>query len=147
VSNRAVSNRAVSNRAVSNRAVSNKTCPIMRVQSSGVESLRVQSGYAPAYAPHCNPVERTNKTIKTMIAQYVEKDHRMWDEYLPALQFAFNTAVHDTTKYTPAFLNHGRAPIPSDRQEEAINPPDTVRDKLEEAYKLVRINLAKAFQR
>jgi len=67
VSNRAVSNRAcrivrcrivrcrivrvescVSNRAVSNRAVSNKTCPIMRVQSSGVESLRVQSGYAPS---------------------------------------------------------------------------------------------------
>lgn len=31
----------------------------------------------PAYASHCNPVEKTNRTIKTMISQFVEKDQRM----------------------------------------------------------------------
>lgn len=115
-----------------------------------LRALGIKHVTTPVYAPHCNPDERTNRTVKTMIAQYVEKDHRTWDEYLPALQFAFNTAVHDTTGYTPAFLNHAReliAPIPSDRQETATEPPDKVRDKLEEAFELVRINLAHAFQR
>jgi len=75
VSNRAVSNRAVSNRAVSNRAVSNKTCPIMRVQSSGVESLRVQSGYARSecnkqFSKECYPdLFRTSHFNASTIAQ------------------------------------------------------------------------------
>jgi len=63
---------------------------------------------APAYAPQCNPVERTNKTVKTMIAQYVGRNHRHWDQRIATLQFAYNTARHEATGYTPAFLNHGR---------------------------------------
>ncbi|KMQ93144.1 gypsy retrotransposon integrase-like protein 1-like protein [Lasius niger] len=39
----------------------------------------------PVYTPQCNPVERTNCTVKTMISQYVEDDHKNWDEHLPAL--------------------------------------------------------------
>jgi len=105
---------------------------------------------APVYAPHCNPVERTNRTIKTMVGQYVENDHRSWDEHLPALQFAFNTAVHDATDYTPAFLNHGRELTPPISPDTPIRPavePDAVKRKLAEAYKLVRITLARAFHR
>jgi len=106
---------------------------------------------APVYAPHCNPVERTNRTIKTMVSQYVGKDHRTWDEHLPALQFAYNTAMHDATGYTPAFLNHGRElAVPNDGVEEGNRPntaPDIARQKLTEAYDLVKINLARAFQR
>lgn len=70
----------------------------------------IQHRTAPVYAPHCNPIEKTNRIIKTMIGQFVEDDHRAWDEHLPALQFAFNTAVHDATSYTPVYLNHDREP-------------------------------------
>lgn len=38
------------------------------LQNSGV-----QHQLTPPYAPQCNPVERANKVIKTMIAQTVEK--------------------------------------------------------------------------
>jgi len=33
-----------------------------------LQALAIQHRTTPAYAPHCNPVERTNRTMKTMIA-------------------------------------------------------------------------------
>lgn len=105
----------------------------------------------PAYTPQCNPVERTNRTIKTMISQYVDKDQRTWDERLPALQFAYNTAWHETTGYTLAYLNCGRelvSPV-SERTEEAqdTTTPEGINKQLQEAFEVVKINLAKAFQK
>jgi len=85
-----------------------------------------------------------------MIAQYVQKDHRSWDEQLPALQFAYNTATHDATGYTPAYLLHGREltpPTEGDAPPATGGIPDAVKKNLEEAYELVRINLVQAFQR
>ncbi|XP_025263223.1 uncharacterized protein LOC112637532 [Camponotus floridanus] len=104
----------------------------------------------PAYSPHCNPVERTNRTVKTMITQYIDKDHRAWDEHIPALQFAYNTALHDATRYTPAFLNYGRemqAPEDTDPQTTVPDAPDVIRNKLTEAYEVMKLHLAQAFQR
>ncbi|XP_029673843.1 uncharacterized protein LOC115241984 [Formica exsecta] len=68
-----------------------------------------------------------------MISKFVDKDHRDWDEHLPAFQFAFNTAVHDATGYTPAYITHGRELVPPHRTAPAT--------------KTVRIKLARAFQR
>ncbi|KAL6418356.1 hypothetical protein ACFW04_012191 [Cataglyphis niger] len=84
-----------------------------------------------------------------MISEFVEKDHRDWDEHLPALQFAYNTAVHDATGYTPAYLNHGRELTPPHHVPSTTTsiPPDTTRRRLDEAYEIVRIQLARAFQR
>ncbi|KMQ82687.1 Uncharacterized protein F44E2.2, partial [Lasius niger] len=84
-----------------------------------------------------------------MISQFVEDDHRAWDDHLPALQFAFNTAVHDATGYSPAYLNHGRkltAPHPAEILLAAADEPSETFRRLQEAYELVRINLARAFQ-
>lgn len=125
-----------------------------QLRSRQLEERLAESGIrhvtTPTYAPHCNPVERTNRTIKTMISQYVDRDHRTWDEHLPELQFAYNTAVHDATGYTPAYLNHGReltAPTDPERRETTPATPEGLRQRLQEAYELVRINLAQAFQR
>lgn len=68
----------------------------------------VEVRYTPPYSPQCNPTERQNRVLKTMIAQYVESDHRTWDVNLPEFAFAVNTAVHESTKFTPAALNFGR---------------------------------------
>jgi len=119
--------------------------------TNALNSFGIQAKKTPTYAPHCNPVERTNKTVKTMISQYVGKNHRQWDRYVPTLQFAYNTARHDITGYTPAFLNHGRelhGPHPGDRQRRR-DPvlPDVNHRRLEEAQEVVRANLARAFQR
>jgi len=85
-----------------------------------------------------------------MITQFVEKDHRAWDEHIPAFQFAFNTALHDATGYTLAFLNYGRelpGPGDTDQLTAERDAPDDLRKKLTEAYELVRVQLAQAFHR
>lgn len=44
-----------------------------------------------------------------MIRQYIARDnHRTWDERLPALLFVYNTPIHDSTAYSPTFLNFRR---------------------------------------
>ncbi|XP_025266371.1 uncharacterized protein LOC112638591 [Camponotus floridanus] len=86
-----------------------------------------------------------------MIAQFVGKKHRHWDENIPQLQFAYNTARQEAIGYTPAFLIHGRElalPHPDDRRP-PLTPtaPETVRQTLEDTFEVVRINLTRAFQR
>lgn len=66
----------------------------------------------PPYRPQADPVERTNRVVKTMIMAYIEQDHRDWDKHLSDFRFAYNTACHASTKMTPAFLNFGRNPEP-----------------------------------
>ena len=51
-----------------------------------------------------------NQTVKTMIRSFLEKSHTKWDEHIDELAFAYNTAIHDTTGASPAFLNYGRHP-------------------------------------
>ena len=66
----------------------------------------------PPYHPQANPVERSNRTLKTMIATFVEGNHRNWDTHLHEFRHAINTAMQSTLKTSPAFLNYGRHPRP-----------------------------------
>ncbi|KAM7294064.1 Transposon Ty3-G Gag-Pol polyprotein [Ixodes scapularis] len=62
-----------------------------------------------AYHPQTNGLtERLNKTIADMISMYVDVEHKTWDEVLPYVTFAYNTAVQETTGVTPFQLVHGR---------------------------------------
>ena len=79
----------------------------------------------PPYHPQANPVERSNRTLKTMIATFVKTDHRNWDKHLHELRHAINTAVQSSTKVSPAFLNYGRdrPPVKSLRREVEVKGP------------------------
>ncbi|XP_011165201.1 uncharacterized protein LOC105199700 [Solenopsis invicta] len=83
-----------------------------------------------------------------MISQYVNHDHRKWDGHLAELQFAY-TATHDATGHTPAFLNHDhdlRQPEERERHGEP-RAPHVLQHRLQDAFEIVRIQLARAFQR
>ncbi|CAB0043876.1 unnamed protein product [Trichogramma brassicae] len=69
----------------------------------------IQTTIAPYHA-QANPVERVNRTIKTMMSIYVENNHKLWDVYLNEFAFAINTIPNSSTKYSPAYLNFGRNP-------------------------------------
>ena len=66
----------------------------------------------PPYHPQANPVERSNRTLKSMIATFVKTDHQSWDQHLHELRHAMNTASQSSTRVSPAFLNYGRHPPP-----------------------------------
>lgn len=63
------------------------------------------------YHPQTNGLtERTNRTLVNMISMYVSSDHKNWDEVLPFVTYAYNTAQHETTGYSPFFLLYARPP-------------------------------------
>ena len=131
-----------------------------RTFNSLLADLGIQHRFTPPYTPQANPVERANKTLKTMIAEFCEQDHRTWDQFLPELIFAINTARQESTGFSPAFLNFGRELDPPKclLRSLADDPDATVEEsltvtshflahlaKLRELYQLVRVNLARAF--
>ncbi|UYV82343.1 hypothetical protein LAZ67_21001753, partial [Cordylochernes scorpioides] len=65
--------------------------------------------FTTAYHPQTNGLtERLNKTLTDMISMYVDVDQKNWDNILPNVTFAYNTARQETTGYSPFFLVHGR---------------------------------------
>ena len=81
----------------------------------------IQTFIAPYHA-QANPVERVNRTLKTMISMFVKNDHREWDTHTPEFAFALNTSVHASTKVSPAFLNFGRNPNNIRTYQHSNNP-------------------------
>ncbi|XP_065354534.1 uncharacterized protein LOC135949001 [Calliphora vicina] len=104
------------------------------------------------YTTQENPTERVNRTVKTMIAQYTGSNQKTWDEVLPEIQLAINTAKSDTTQYSAAFLVQGREPrLPTALYDEvtpgtgtADRNPQERADMLKHIFSLVRKNLVKA---
>ncbi|XP_052857050.1 uncharacterized protein LOC128265216 [Drosophila gunungcola] len=58
--------------------------------------------------PQQNPKERANRTIKTIIAQYVNQDHRTRGQLVPEISLGINTSISDSTRFSPAYLVQGR---------------------------------------
>ena len=53
-------------------------------------------------------VERFNRTLKDMLAKYVDADGADWDQYVGFLEMAYNSAKHTVTGHSPYFLATGR---------------------------------------
>ena len=53
-------------------------------------------------------VEQLNRTLETQLSMFVEDYQKDWDVYLPMLMMAYRTAIHDSTKCSPAKLMFGR---------------------------------------
>lgn len=111
------------------------------------------------YHPQVNPVERVNRTIGTAIRCFLKDSHRKWDENISNIQMAINTAVHEVTGFSPAFLNFGRkVPVMGDYYDDiSISDMNNLGenrrsyvnelDKLPEIYKVVQERLNAAYQR
>lgn len=68
-----------------------------QIMSSLCESWGVMQKLSTAYHPQTNMTERVNRTMKTMIASFVEQHHQCWDRWLPEFRLAINSATHETT--------------------------------------------------
>jgi hypothetical protein len=53
-------------------------------------------------------VENHNRTLKDMLAQYVNAYQCDWDKYLPLCAYQYNTTVNSQTGFTPFSMLYGR---------------------------------------
>ena len=60
------------------------------------------------YYPQASLAERVNRNLKSALKIFHYQTQNAWDEDLPWLSVAFNTAVHESTKATPDALFLGR---------------------------------------
>jgi len=61
--------------------------------------------------PQCNAqAEVFNKTMAKYLASFVDESTLDWEQYLPALQFSYNTSYHSTISTTPFELLYGMKP-------------------------------------
>ena len=96
--------------------------------NSMCQQLGIDRSRTTAYHPQGNgQVERFNRTLESMLAKVVTDNQKDWDKHLPQVLFAYRTSLHETTKYTPYFLNFGRSPtLPVDimlgREREEQDP-------------------------
>ena len=77
--------------------------------------LNVQHTKTSPAHPQCNAqVEVFNKTVKKYLNSFVDNTTLNWEEFLPALSFAYNTSYHSTISTTPFELLFGvKARLPS----------------------------------
>ncbi|GFX55818.1 retrovirus-related Pol polyprotein from transposon 297 [Trichonephila clavipes] len=79
-----------------------------KLVSSLVDLCNIDHRFTTAYHPQTNGLtERFNKTLADML-MYVDVEQKNWDEILPFVTFAYNTAKQETTGFTPFYLLHGR---------------------------------------
>ena len=70
---------------------------------------KVEKVHTTPYHPAGNGVcERANQTVRRGLQRYLaDKDHELWDLYLPKIIFAYNTAIHSGTGFSPQRLTVG----------------------------------------
>ena len=82
-----------------------------RIIQSLCKKLGIQRTQTSAYHPQGNAqVERFNRTLEAMLSKTVKENQKDWDQQLPRALFAYRTAVHEATGYSPYRVNFGRSP-------------------------------------
>ncbi|GFT58849.1 retrovirus-related Pol polyprotein from transposon 297 [Nephila pilipes] len=62
-----------------------------------------------AYHPQTNGLTETfNGTLANMLSMYIDVKQRNWDNILPYMTFAYDSAKQDTTGLSSSFIIHGR---------------------------------------
>jgi transposase InsO family protein len=75
------------------------------------DQLGIEHRLSTAYHPQTNgQTERVNQTLEQYLRHYVNFQQNDWTGLLPMAQFAYNNAMHATTKETPFFANYGLNP-------------------------------------
>ena len=118
----------------------------------GIQDLR-----STAYRPVANAaIERAHRTINAVFAKTIKEHQRDWHEQAKYVCFAYNTAKHSSTMFSPFYLVFLREPrvgidLFLDKSEPAYQDSDeyaeTVRKRMQKAYRIVGDHLRATFDR
>ena len=118
----------------------------------GIQDLR-----STAYRPVANStIERVHRTINAVFAKTIKENQRDWHEQTKYVCFAYNTARHSSTLFSPFYLVFLREPrvgidLFLDRSEPGYQSTDEysgkVQERMQKAYKIVSDQLKVTFDR
>ena len=78
---------------------------------SFADQIGIEHRLSTAYHPQTNgQTERVNQNLEQYLRHYVNYQQDNWAGLLPIAQFAYNNAMHATTKESPFFANYGYNP-------------------------------------
>ena len=94
-------------------------------------------------------VERMNRTLEAKLSKFVDEHQQDWDHYVPFMMMSLRSAIHETTKCSPAMLHLGHElRLPVDlllgRPEEAATTTsycEKLQERLEQVHSYARENL------
>lgn len=89
--------------------------------------------------------ERANRTLLEALRACVTSANADWDKHLPAIEFAYNNSVNQSTGFTPFYLNTGRHPN-TPAALTAAQPPSTPSPAVDAFVEPLRAALHKAQQ-
>ena len=52
-------------------------------------------------------IECVSQVLQNMLRAYVTKKKTNWEDFLPILEFTYNSAKHVTTRFSPFMLMYG----------------------------------------
>lgn len=113
-----------------------------------LDAFGVTKSHTTAYHPQGDGmVERFNRSLLQLLRVYVERQDE-WERHLPLVLYAYRTAVHTSTGFSPFLLMYGRQPRIADLSGpsafEASSYPAHLRAKVAELRDFVEANLAVA---
>jgi hypothetical protein len=74
-------------------------------------ALKINLHYTSSYHPEANGgSERLNLTLETYLRMYCSYKQDNWADLLAIAEFAYNNSLHETTRFTPFFVNKGYHP-------------------------------------
>ena len=96
---------------------------LSNLMTSVLHLFRIKKLNTSAYHPQCNGMtERFNHTLATQLTHYCNSSQTDWDEYLPYVLFAYRTAPHRITRFSPYYMMYGReAKFPIDTAIPAVD--------------------------
>lgn len=122
-----------------------------------LDKYQVTHWLLPVYHPAPNPTERVNRVIVTAIRCALNKQlsHKTWDESIPNIAMAIRTSVHESTGFSPYFLNFGRHMVSSGKEYDHLRnlapnedyDPTKMSEDMKKLYEVVRLNLHRAYER
>lgn len=73
------------------------------------ELLGIKKTHTTPYHPQSDGmIERFNRTLEAQLSKFVDYNQHDWDTHIPLLLLAYRSAVHESTRCTPAKMTFGR---------------------------------------
>lgn len=117
-----------------------------------VKLLQIKHLNTTPYHPQTNgALERSHSTLKDYLKHFINREQTNWDEYVHLAMYAYNTNIHNTTKFMPFQLIFGRDPrLPSSIVQSPEfkytydNYYDNLKHQLNKSFQIARENIDKS---